>query len=103
MKVVSACLAVLLLSGCAAGGHCAGTFPYQQAELAPQLQSVDGIQVPESSAALRVPPQPELVVPYAMVTEDPRRPGRSRVSCLDVPPRLPQEQMVPAEEASGAS
>jgi hypothetical protein len=100
MKAVSASLAVLLLSGCAAGGHCVGNFPYQQAELAPQLQPVDDIQVPESSAALRVPPPPQQVVPYAMVTEDPSRPGRSRVSCLDVPPRLPQEQLVPAEDAS---
>lgn len=100
MKAVSACLAILLLSGCAAGGHCVGTFPYQEARLAPQLQPVDGIQVPESSAALRVPPPPEQVVPYASYTEDPARPGRPRVSCLDVPPRLPQEQLVPPEDAS---
>jgi hypothetical protein len=79
----------LLLAGC--GGvsrHCVGEFEYQRAETLPAPASVEGLTMPESVAALRIPPPPAEPVPFAREYPDPDNPAKTRVDCLDVPPRI---------------
>jgi uncharacterized lipoprotein len=83
-------VAALLIAGCSGGmsRHCVGEFEYQRAETLPPPEQVEGLTMPESVAALRIPPPPEQPVPYAIEYPDPAKPGKTLVNCLDVPPRI---------------
>jgi uncharacterized lipoprotein len=88
--------AALLLAGC--GGmsrHCVGEFEYQRAETLPPPAPVEGLTMPDSVAALRIPPPPAESVPYAREYPDPENPNKTRVDCLDVPPRIKLGQEAP--------
>ncbi len=89
MKALVPAMAALLLAGC--GGvtrHCVGEFEYQRAQTLSPPEQVEGLTMPESVAALRIPPPPDEPVPYAIEYADPDKPGKTRVDCLDVPPRI---------------
>lgn len=83
--------AVVLLGGCGTNRHCIGDFPYQSATTLPPPERVEGLTMPESVSAMRIPPPPEQAVPYALEVPDPENPGNTRVSCLDVPPPITVE------------
>jgi uncharacterized lipoprotein len=104
MKILMMALMALLLAACSATRHCERAQPYQSAETLPPLEPVDGIEPPRSASALRIPPPPPTAVPFAMKEPDPERPDRMVTRCLDVPPRLPAQELVvpelPPEEAS---
>ena len=80
--------AAALLAGCSANRHCVGDFPYQRAATLAEPAPVEGLSMPESVSALRIPPPPEQAVPYAREMPDPDDPGATRISCLDVPPPM---------------
>ena len=86
-----------LLGGCVAGSYCEGLQDYQRAKSVPPLQPADGLKVPESEGALRIPPAPANSVPYGEVGQD--EDGDEIVRCLDKPPELPP---APAEPAPAA-
>ena len=92
--------AVALLAACSANRHCVGDFPYQRAATLTPPTQVEGLAMPESVSALRIPPPPAESVPYAREVPDPRNPGSTHVQCLDVPPRLVEEPAVPTDEAA---
>jgi len=79
-------LAPMLLAGCAANSYCEDEHDYQNATSVPVIQSADGLQVKESSTALKIPPEPETKVPYGQRSVD--ADGDEVVSCLDQPPAL---------------
>lgn len=86
------------LSACSSTRHCERATAYQEAETVAPLQPVDGIQPPSSPSALRIPPPPAEIVPFALREEDPDKPGRTRVRCLDLPPAIaPQHLVIPEE------
>ncbi|SFF43029.1 hypothetical protein SAMN04488120_10460 [Fontimonas thermophila] len=93
----------LFVSAC--GGisrHCEGEFDYQRAQTLPPPAEVPGLQVPESPSALRIPPEPQTVVPFARQVQDPDNPDKTRIECLDIPPRMrsePAEPVTPAPKA----
>lgn len=90
LLLVPAC--AVLLSSCAGmNRHCVGEFEYQQAVTLPPPAETEGLAVPQSPGALRIPPAPGNPVPYAREFPDPKKPGKTRTECLDVPPRLPPE------------
>jgi hypothetical protein len=78
---------VLVLGGCAAGSYCEGQQDYQRARSVPALKPAEGLKVPESGTALRIPPAPANPVPYGDVRKD--EDGDTVVHCLDKPPELP--------------
>lgn len=78
--------AAVLLGGCSSSRRCAGTPAYQKEATLPAPGPVEGLTVPESASALRIPDAPENSVPYGRKVKDPR--GGSMYECLDVPPRL---------------
>jgi hypothetical protein len=80
---------LLGLGGCAAGSYCEGQQDYQRARSVPVLQPAEGLRVPSSGNALRIPPAPENSVPYGEVGKD--EDGDEFVSCLDKPPELPPQ------------
>jgi hypothetical protein len=99
-------LAPLLLGGCAAGSYCEGDQDYAEAASVPVIQSAEGLQLKESSTALKIPPVPETQVPYGEKVTDAK--GKESVHCLDQPPALvlpepkPAEGAAPAEVPAGA-
>lgn len=80
-------LPALALAGCAAGGYCEGEQDYERAEIYPPLQTVDGVKLPESQAALRIPPAPATAVAFGERYTD--EDGDEAVRCLDKPPAMP--------------
>ena len=97
-------LALLVLSGCATSRYCMGDLPYQQAKTIPTLKGTAELSLPESQAALRVPPVPADGQPYGRLVTD--EDGDERALCLDSPPRLaelPKQEDLPAEDAKPAA
>jgi hypothetical protein len=91
----------LALGGCVAGSYCEGTQDYQRAKSVPPLQPAEGMTVPESEGALRIPPPPANAVPYGEVARD--EDGDEIVRCLDKPPEVPPEPAAaPAAPAPAA-
>lgn len=83
----SLALAPALLAGCAASSYCTGEQKYQKARSVPALQGVEGVTLPDSATALKIPPPPERAVAYGEVYTD--EDGDEAVRCLDKPPAMP--------------
>jgi hypothetical protein len=79
-------LAASLLAGCASRNACVGDTEYQKAVSTPPPATVDGLKIPESASALRIPPAPAAAQPLPEGT------------CLQTPPPMPE---LPPERASG--
>ena len=88
-------LAPLLLAGCAAGDYCEGKQGYQEAPSVPPIQSVEGLQLKESTSALKIPPPPETQVPYGEAYRNEK--GEDAVRCLDQPPAMPPPPLKPGD------
>jgi uncharacterized lipoprotein len=96
--------AVAFLSGCASGGYCLGEQPYMKAQSVPPLTPAEGLKLPESSGALKIPPPPKETVPYGQKVKDEK--GDEVVQCLDKPPAMPKSAeekpaTPPVEEKKG--
>lgn len=105
MKSVAKILSVLpllALSACAANTYCDGQQNYQKAKTAPPLQGVEGLKLPDSATALKIPPAPANPVAYGEHVKDAK--GDDVVQCLDKPPEMPPSPVVPpkAEEKKPA-
>jgi hypothetical protein len=85
-----------LFSACTVNTYCEGEQDYAKAESLPPVRSAEGVKVPESQSALRIPPPPKTAVPYGEPAKD--EDGDDIVRCLDQPPNLPP----PAAEAAPA-
>jgi hypothetical protein len=94
-------LPALALSGCALSTYCEGEQRYQAAESYPPLQGVEGVKVPESQAALRIPPPPPNAVAYGETYKD--EDGDDAVRCLDKPPAMPEPPAPKPEAAKPAA
>ena len=94
-----ACLVgAVAIAGCASNGSCARVQSYESARSVPPIQGVDGLQIPESATAMKVPASsggPD--VPFGVKIQDPKKPGKTRNQCLDQPPTMPA---LPASEKS---
>lgn len=79
--------AAALLGGCAANSYCLEDLDYQQAKSVPPIRGTDGLQIPESPGALRVPPAAPDSEPYGKKVKDEK--GNEKIVCLDRPPPMP--------------
>lgn len=88
LKLLLPLVAAGLLSACAStrNQECGGTVDYRNAESVEPVKGTDGIAVPESPAALRIPPpsKPEAALP---ATKNPNR----RTTCADFPPEIDEK------------
>jgi hypothetical protein len=75
------------LGACAANTYCEGQQTYQKAKTVPPLQGVEGLKLPQSASALKIPPPPANTVPYGERVKD--ADGDDMVACLDKPPAMP--------------
>lgn len=75
----------VVLAGCASRDPCLRDTAYQQATSLPPAVGVDGLKLPESASALRIPPAPQS---SADLPEG---------QCLQTPPRMPA---APPEKAA---
>jgi hypothetical protein len=80
-------IAALVLGGCANNRYCARDQPYDNARSIPNIQGVDGLTVPDSPTAMRVPPETAPPTPFGVKVVD-QKTGKSRYQCLDQPPTL---------------
>lgn len=80
-------LAPAMLAGCATSSYCTGEQKYQKAQSVPALRGVEGVTLPDSATALKIPPPPERAVAYGEVYTD--EDGDEAVRCLDKPPAMP--------------
>jgi uncharacterized lipoprotein len=83
-----------LIAGCASHSYCLSDQPYTHAKSVPTLQAVDGLKIPESNAALKIPPPPAETVPYGRKVKDAK--GEETIECLDRPPPMPEEPAKPS-------
>jgi hypothetical protein len=85
--LVSACS---LLAACSTNSYCLADQDYQKAQVVPELRSAEGLELPESPSALRLPPPPSKPEPFGVRTAD------GTGLCLDKPPAMSQPPVDPA-------
>lgn len=73
-----------LLAACSTNSYCLGEQDYQKAQVVPELRSAEGLTMPNSPSALRLPAAPAAVEPFG------RRDGEGGGVCLDKPPEMAQ-------------
>lgn len=78
--------ATAMLSACSQMRYCKGEQKYQAVQSLPPLEGTDGLEIPQSQAALRVPPGPGTSDGFVESYIDDE--GETRLRCLDMPPRL---------------
>lgn len=83
------------LSACGVNSYCLVEQDYQKAQVVPELQPVDGLEIPVSPSALRLPDAPANPAPFGRAAED------GSGMCLDRPPELTLPGLTP--EAKTAS
>lgn len=81
-------IAAVVLGGCASNSYCARQQPYENARSVPPIQGTEGLKIPESATAMRVPNETAQNVPYGVKVVDPKRPGKTQYQCLDQPPAM---------------
>ena len=92
---------LLALSGCAVSSYCEGDQKYHKAESLPPLAGTEGVTLPESPSALKIPPPPPSAVAFGEKYKD--ADGDDAVRCLDKPPDMPAPvEPKPAEAATPA-
>jgi hypothetical protein len=73
---------LMLLGACGTNSYCLNEQDYQKARVVPELRSADGLTMPNSPSALRLPSPPANGEPFG--TEDEQGAG----VCLDKPPAM---------------
>jgi uncharacterized lipoprotein len=84
---------VSLLAACSTNSYCLAKQDYQKARVVPELRSADGLVMPNSPSALRLPPAPAGGEPFGRVGED------GIGVCLDRPPAMAQPAAPPETTA----
>jgi hypothetical protein len=92
--------ATLLIGACASNTYCEGEQPYHQAPSVEPLKPVEGLQLPDSPSALKVPPPPPNPAPYGETYLD--EDGDEQIRCLDQPPAMPPVKPEPVAPAPAA-
>ena len=95
---VSLLLATLSsVAACSTNSYCLAEQDYQKANVVPEIQPVEGLAVPASPSALRLPERPASEVAFG--NKDAKGDG----VCLDQPPKMPApERGVEVEGTGGA-
>ena len=83
LLLVPACV----LAACASNSYCDGVQDYQKAKTLPPLAGVEGLKLPESPSALKIPPASPNPVGYGTHVKDEK--GKDVLQCLDKPPAMP--------------
>ena len=81
---------LMLLSACGTNSYCLNEQDYQKARVVPELRSADGLTMPNSPSALRLPSAPGAGQPFGVEDEE------GAGVCLDKPPAMAQPT-APAE------
>lgn len=86
LRPVVLSLVVIAGSGLAAcsgaNSYCLKESDYQRARVVPELHGADGLAMPDSPSALRLPPEPVNPAPFGVRTAD------GAGECLDRPPPM---------------
>ncbi|MGQ0620669.1 MAG: hypothetical protein ACT4QA_12245 [Panacagrimonas sp.] len=80
LRLVFATTVIVALSACGANRYCVVEQEYQRAEMVPELQPAEGLTLPQSPSALKLPARPASFVPFGTLSD-----SGSGV-CLDKPP-----------------
>ena len=93
--LAATCLLAVAITGCASKGNRCGEANYLGARSVAPIQGVDGLSLPESPSALRVPPLSEAA--QSAAAQAPAV-GSGKRACLDWPPELPASEAPPAAQ-----
>jgi len=78
-------IAVSLLSACASTQRCEATADYRKAAAIPPIKAAEGLALPESPSALKVPN----LTPAAITAAQQPGPKKGKgTACLDFPPEI---------------
>lgn len=90
-SVVAVLLGALLCAGCSSKSYCMKEQKYDHVASIPPVTGGDGLKIPNSPTALRVPPAPPPAqdAPFGSKVIDPKHPHRTQYACLDEPPPMP--------------
>ncbi len=88
----------LLMAGCASQSYCVREQRYEKAQsVQPVAVGGEGLSLPLSPTALKVPPAPQNDAPFGVLLADGHKDADGRrVQCLDQPPPLPAGVRNPA-------
>ncbi|MGH8523129.1 MAG: hypothetical protein ACREXY_02600 [Gammaproteobacteria bacterium] len=86
-----------LLSACSTNSYCLAEQDYQKARVVPEMRSAEGLTMPNSPTALRLPPEPSSNEPFGK--EDSEGAG----VCLDKPPDMAEPAAPPEAAAKPAT
>jgi len=92
VKLVFNCLIAssVLLAGCASESYCLRQQRYDKAQSVAPIAAGEGLSLPQSPTALKVPPPPANDTPFGILLTGGRKSNNgTRVQCLDQPPPLP--------------
>ena len=84
MKIALLALPALLLTACATDRRCGPDADYRKAGAVPPITAAEGLKVPESPSALKVP----ALTPAAIEAAQQPRGDDKRAACLDYPPEI---------------
>jgi hypothetical protein len=93
----------LLLAGCNSKSYCMREQRYDHVPSIPPITGGEGLNIPNSPTALRVPPAAPNAPnePFGSTVVDPKHPGRTQYACLDEPPPLPPNADATATGGTG--
>jgi hypothetical protein len=86
---LAALAAAALLAACETNSYCMRPQPYAKAPSVAPIAAVNGLQIPDSPIALKVPPPTANETPFGGRMDDPQSPGRKKIVCLTDPPPMP--------------
>ena len=89
-----AVLASILLTACASNQTCTASADYRDAAAVRPIQPAEGLNLPSSASALKVPDLPPAALAAARTQPMPKK-GRGP-ACLDYPPEIAPVEAAPA-------
>lgn len=82
VNAVIALGSVMLLGACSTNSYCLSEQDYQKARVVPELRSAEGLTMPNSPSALRLPAAPASNEPFGV------KDSEGAGVCLDKPPAM---------------
>lgn len=95
VRVICLALVSAALSACGVNSYCLKPQDYQKAQVVPELQPVEGLEIPMSPSALRLPDAPADPAPFGQRAKD------GSGVCLDRPPDLALPDLAPETKPAG--
>ncbi len=89
IRSLSLIAVIASIAACSSTRYCAREQSYEKSVSIPPIVAPEGLKLPATSTALKVPEPRGESLSFAYLTPDPAKPGKNKVQCLDQPPPIP--------------